>query len=133
MIEPDMQPETLDVLQAEPEPAMSVIPVHICGSEGAIRIQSLPRKDASTSTKPISTTPLQVLFADHRRASAFLVSFGQDMLVAFNSGSTQSPDTSSRWPMGVPLSVTATTDVWVSAFTGTGSVSITSEKWATGE
>jgi hypothetical protein len=129
----DLQPETDEVLQMEPEPSLTTVPVCVQEIKSPVRTQELPRKLGTTQTKSISANSQRVLKADHFRAQAIVVSFDQDMLVAFNMASAQDPSTMSRWPALVPMVVTTMSEVWVAAFTATSSVSITTERWATGE
>lgn len=129
---PEMQPDTQEVLQVEPGP-LTTVPVSVCEILAPVRTQALPRRDATSSTKAVTTAPLQVLWADPFRACAQITSFTGDMLVSFNSASASSPYTSAQWPVGKPLTVTATCDVWVAAATGSISVSVITERWATGD
>lgn len=127
---PDLQPDELDALQAEtdgPEPSVKV------SVDGPVRTQDLPRKQAASRTRIATTTPLKYLAADHRRASAKVVSFDQDMLIAFNVASAGDPSTMSRWPKGVQYTLTADSELWVASITATSTISITTEFWATGE
>lgn len=128
--EVDLQPDTMDALQAE-DPSLA--PAVAVKHEGPLRVQSLPRKAAGTRTRTVGTTASKVLAADHRRASALIMSIGQNMLFAFNSASAQDPSTMSLWPANVPFTLTADTELWVASATATTSISITSEFWATGE
>lgn len=131
--EVDLQPETDEVLQMEAEPSLTAIPVCVEEVRSPVRTQELPRKLGTTQTKTVTTTPQRYLNANHFRAVATLVSFDQDMLVAFNSASAQDPSTMSRWPKGVPMTVKTISEVWLAAYTSTTSISITTERWATGE
>jgi hypothetical protein len=55
------------------------------------------------------------------------------MLFAFNSASASDPSTCAAWPANVPYTLTADSEFWVAAATGTTSISIVTEYWATGE
>jgi hypothetical protein len=39
----------------------------------------------------------------------------------------------SRWPAVVPMVITTISEVWVASYASTTNVSITTERWATGE
>jgi hypothetical protein len=124
----NLQPDIDDVLQEEtPEPAVAV---HV---EGPVRTQILPRKAGSTFTKTVGTTPQRILRQDHRRAGAYLTSFGADLLLAFDSASAQEPSRMARWPALTPFPSEAITDIWVASESATSEVSIITELWATGE
>lgn len=126
---PELQPDELDALQAEtdgPEPSVKV------NVDGPVRTQGLPRKQAASRTRTVTTTAVKYLAADHRRASAKVVSFDQDMLIAFNVASAGDPSTMSRWPKLVPYELTADADLWLASITATTTISFTTEFWATG-
>jgi hypothetical protein len=126
----DLQPDELDALQAEdtgPQPAVLV------KHEGPVRTQSLPRKAAASRTRTIDTTMRKILSADHRRASATIVSIGQNVLIAFSGASASDPSTCALWPQNVPFTLTADAELYVGSATATTSVSIITEFWATGE
>lgn len=129
--EPDLQPDDLEVLQAEnngPEPAVLV---HV---EGPIRNQQMPNKQGATRTRSsVGTTPIRLLTADHRRASFKLMSIGGNMLFAFNSAAAADPSAMATWPQNVQYAGTHDGEVWAAAATGTTSISVVTEYWATGE
>lgn len=129
----ELQPSDLDALQAEYDVSEPVAKVEIVAITGPVRTQDLPRKAASTRTRTVTTTPIRVLTADHRRAVARLVSIGQAMLVAFTAAAAQDPSTMALWPQNTVFTVTADTEVWVASQTGTTSISVVAEFWATGE
>lgn len=133
MTDVSLQPETDQVLQMEPEPSLTAIPVCVEEIKSPVRIQELPRKMGTTRTRLVTTTAQKYLPANHFRAQATLVSFDQDMLVAFNSASAQDPSTMSRWPAAIPMVITTMAEIWVASFTATTNVSFTTERWATGE
>jgi|SRR5581483_899879 len=124
----DLQPDELDALQAEPgpEPAVRVI------VDGPVRTQVLPRKQAATRTRTITTTVQQILAADHRRAAATLIA-PSGFLFAFTPAAAQDPSTMAAWPANVPFTLTADAALFVAAASGTVAISIITEFWATGE
>lgn len=126
----ELQPDELESMQAEPEvtePAVHVI------VDGPIRNQPLPRKQAASRTRTLTTTVQKLLSADHRRASATVVSIGQAVLIAFNSASASDPSTCAVWPANLPFTLTADSELWAGSATGTTQLSIITEMWATGE
>lgn len=129
----DLQPDTGEVLQEEPE---YVMPVQGAVSvTGPVRTQALPRKGGATRTRVVGDTKaVQLLTADHRRAKVTLMSMDQEMLVAFSEASTADPSAMSVWPKGVPFPCEATVEVWAqSAVTAqTTRISVTTELWAEG-
>lgn len=125
----DLQPDELDALQAEdtgPQPAVLV------KHEGPVRVQSLPRKQAATRTRTITTTPQFLLAADHRRASATLIA-PSGFLFCFTAAAAQDPSTMVSWPANVPFTLTADTALYAAAASGTVALGIVTEFWATGE
>lgn len=134
----ELQPSVSDVLQEEPVENLTAIPVKVACVDTPVRTQELPRKAATSVTRTAVNTPFRILVANKYRASVRLVSFDTDMLVAFNSASKETPSTMSRWPKTVPLTITATTDIWISSYSVDGtpvstSVSVITEQWAVGE
>jgi hypothetical protein len=132
--EVDFQPDTEEVLQMEPEGKGPVVDVTV---SGPVRTQELPRRAGATFTRTVGTltgtTPaVRVLTADHKRARAVLMSVGQNMLVAFNQGSAQDASRMILWPANSAFVVTTATEVWVAAATGTTSIGVATELWATG-
>lgn len=131
--QPDLQPDDLEALQAEPGPEPAVN-VQLVGTMGPVRVQDLPRKAGATRTRlGVTTTPVRVLGADHRRAIARVVSIGQAMLFALSYTSSQDPSTMATWPAGLVFELTADTELWVASSTGTTTISVMTEFWATGE
>jgi hypothetical protein len=130
----ELQPDPDEVLQAE-EPAGTEPTVNVKVTT-PVRTQALPRKGGATFTKPLvaltAGPALQVLRADHRRAQAILIG-AAPILVAYGDASAQDPSTMALLPAGVLLPVSGTVDVWVAAATGTTTVSVLTELWATGE
>jgi hypothetical protein len=129
----DLQPSDLEAMQAEstPEPP---IHVQVAGIDGPVRTQALPRKSGGTRTRAaVGTTPVRILSADHRRASAKVVSIGQAMLFALTAAAKEDPSTMALWPASVPYELTADTELWVASATGTTSITVVTEFWATGE
>lgn len=125
----DLQPDELDALQAE---ETEVQPAVIVKHEGPLRVQVLPRKQGGTRTRNLTTTPALLLSADHRRASFTIISPAA-ILFAFSGSSAQDPSTMAAWPANVPFTGTADTALYVAAATGTTTVSVITEYWATGE
>lgn len=126
----ELQPDDGEVLQEEPETALAV-PVCITDTRGPLRVQVLPRKGGATFTKSVGTTAAQVLWADHRRARARLVSTSA-LLIAHTQASAQDASTMAAWPANVPYETNATVDVWVAAAAGTATVGVVTELWAEG-
>lgn len=129
----DLQPDDLEVMQAEGDNGLAAVHVIVDEVRGAVRVQPLPRKAGGTRTRTgIPTTATLLLKADHRRASATIMSVGGAMLIAFSQASSQDPSMMAAWPANVPYMLTADTELWVAAQTGTIAVSIITESWATG-
>jgi hypothetical protein len=130
--EVEMQPDTEIVLQVE-EPGGKEPTVKVA-QQGPVRTQALPAKAGSTRTVLLQAFPAtyQIARANPRRRQAFLVA-PNAFLVAYNDAGAQDLSTMALWPANVPLPITAAVDVYVSAPTGTVSLSILSEFWATGE
>jgi hypothetical protein len=133
MTDIDLQPDVAEIIQEEPPEYVTAIEVCVKDIVPPVRAQILPRKLATSQTYTATTTAKRVLRADHYRASATVVSFDQDVYLAFNEASAQSASSMSRWPVGVPFTLTATSELWVSSVTTTTTVSVTTERWATGE
>jgi hypothetical protein len=130
----ELQPSEDEVLQEEP-PSFSTIPVRVVAVDAPVRVQALPRKTGSTSTRVIGSTPVRVATADPYRAQLTIMSMDQNIYVAFTRHGSEEVLTSSIWPKLVPMVITAVTDVWVvsaAAQRDDTSVSITMERWATG-
>lgn len=130
----DLEPDAPEVLQEEA--ALTRVPVAI---DGPVRVQALPRKAASTMTRPVtSLRAVRLLTADHYRASAVLVG-DVAFRVAFGEAAAQSAASMALWPGLEPLVVTAAVEVWVSCDAdGSGDpvpaqVSVVTERWAVGE
>lgn len=128
----DLQPDTKEVLQEEPEYVMSV--QGAVSVKGPVRTQSLPRKGGATRTVTVTTTPKRYLTADHRRASVRLRALDLDAAVAyaFNEASATELGAMSELPGLEVDTLTCTTELWVRAVTGTARISITTENWAEG-
>lgn len=130
----DLQPDTSEVLQEEPEYVMSV---QGCVSvKGPVRTQELPRKGGATRTRIVNDTKyVQLLEADKRRGRLTVMSMDAEMYVGFSEASMQAPDSAAGvWPKGVPLIVTAAVDVFVMCAEAakTTRVSVFPELWAEG-
>jgi hypothetical protein len=127
----DLQPDELEVLQAEPpigpQPAVHVI------VDGPVRTQDLPRKQGATRSRVIGTTPQKYFAADHRRASVRGVSIGQNVLIAHNAASAADPSTMALWPVNTPFLITSDSEIWFASASGTTTISTITEYWATGE
>jgi hypothetical protein len=124
----ELQPDIEEVLQVEqPEPAVAVTVV------GPVRTQALPTKSAATFTKTVGTTPTRLLRRDHFRAGAYVISYDQDIWIAFSSASAQDTSRMARWPAGTPFPTQAGTAIVVAAVTGTTQVSVIAEYWAAGD
>lgn len=136
MADPDLQPDVADVLQEEGVPLQSV-PVCVTDVKAPVRVQQLPRKGGATFTKTLTTDPLRVLTADHRRARAQVISTAAAnvFLVAFTQTAAQDESTMTLWMGGVPFETTATTEVWLRlpASAESFTVGVSTELWAEGE
>lgn len=129
----ELQPDTAEVLQEEPEYVMSV---QGCVTiKGPVRTQELPRKSGSTRTMTLDETPRRVLTADHRRAWMQLRALDADAAVvyAFNEASAGELQTMSELPGGQVDRLDCTTELWVAAADTTARVSITTSNWADGD
>lgn len=129
----DLQPDTHEVLQEEPEYVMSV--QGAVTVQGPVRTQALPRKSGSTRTLELTTTSRRLLTADHRRAWMRLraLDAADAVAFAFNEASSTELSTMSELPGGQVEDFDATTELWVRAVADTARVSITTANWADGE
>jgi hypothetical protein len=129
--DPEFQPDLPVVLQIEgqygTEPPVNVKVV------GPVRTQDMPLKSGATFTKVVGTTPIRLLFPDHRRAQATIISIGQNMLIAFSNASAQDPSRMALWPANVAFTHPGATELWVASATATTSVAVLTGLWATGE
>lgn len=132
---PDMQPDTDEVLQAEAPESYQAIPVCVNEVKGPVRVQILPHKGGSTRTRTVTTTPVRLLTADHRRAYARLrtLVLAEGIAYAFSETAAQDLAGMSELPGLEVETLTATTELWVRALTGTTRVSLTTARWAEGE
>lgn len=129
----ELQPDTRDVLQQEPEYVMAV---QGCVTvKGPVRTQALPRKGGSTRTVTVNTTPKRYLLADHRRAWAKLRALDVAGTVAYSLGEAAAQDLSTMTELpGLETdTLDMTMELWVRAVTGTARISITTSNWAEGE
>lgn len=126
----DLQPTVADVLQEEDTSAVTV-PVCITDQRSPVRTQELPRKGGATFTRPLTTTPLHILRADHRRARAVLLCDAV-IYVAFSQASAQDTTSMTKWLANVPFPCDATTDVYVRTATGTADLGVVTYLWAEG-
>jgi hypothetical protein len=129
--DPEFQPDLVDVLQIEgafgTEPPVNV------KVNGPVRTQELPSKAGATFTKVVTTAPIKLLFSDHRRSRATIISVGQNMLVAFSSAAAQDSSRMALWPANLPYTHLGGTELWVASATTTTAVSVLTSLWATGE
>ncbi len=129
----ELQPDTAEVLQEEPEYVMSV--QGTVAVKGPVRTQALPRKGAATRTRTVGDTrAVQLLTADPRRGRVTLMSMDQEMLIAFSEAACQAASSMTVWPKAVPFVCDATVDVYVQCAVDseTTRVSVTTELWAEG-
>lgn len=129
----DLQPDTKEVLQEEPDYVMAVS--GCVTVKGPVRTQELPRKSGSTRTLTVTTTPKRYLRADHRRAWATLRALDADDAVAyaFNEASATELASMSELPGGEKDRLDVTAELWVRAVADTARISITTGNWADGE
>jgi hypothetical protein len=127
----ELQPDPDEVLQVEPAGHEPIVKV---SQQGPVRTQSLPTKGGATTTKNVPTFPatLQILRPDHRRAKADLITSAA-VYVAYGKANAQDLSTMALLPAGVRLPVSGTIEVWVTCSTGTPTVSVFTELWATGD
>lgn len=130
---PDLQPDELDVLQAEESGAVPRIPVSIEGVTLPIRVQMLPRKAGATFSKTVGTTPTRLLTSDHRRAEARVMSVGQNMYVGYSNAMAQDFSRMVLWPANTTFLMQHDGELWVAAATAQTTISVAVEQWATGE
>lgn len=129
----DLQPDTQEVLQEEPEYVMQV--QGAVTVKGPVRTQSLPRKGGATRSRAVADgRPVQLLTADPRRARVTLLSVEEPMYVGYGEGSITDPSTMALWPAGLPFVCDTTVDVFVQCATEAASttVSVVTELWAEG-
>jgi hypothetical protein len=127
--EVDLEPSELEALQAEEDTAQPAVNVR---HEGPLRVQVLPRKNAGTRLRNLTTAPILIVSADHRRASVTIVSPAA-IVFAFTAAAAQDLTTMAAWPANVPYTLTADSALYVAAATGTTTLSVITEFWATGE
>jgi hypothetical protein len=128
----DLQPDTREILQEEPD---YVMPVNGCVTiKGPVRTQELPRKSGATRTVTVTTTAKRYLTADHRRAWVQLRALdADDVAYAFNEASATELSTMAELPGGEADRLDVTAELWVRAVTGTARIAITTGNWADGE
>jgi hypothetical protein len=129
----ELQPDTREVLQEEPEYVMAVQGAMTV--KGPVRTQALPRKGGATRTRAVDDTrAVQLLTADPRRARVTLMSLDQEFLVAFSEAACQAESSMTAWPKGVPFVCDATVDIYAQCAVESEStrVSVTTELWAEG-
>lgn len=126
----ELQPDPAEVMQEEGEP-LSSVPVCVEEVKAPVRVQVLPRKGGSTRTRTVGDVPVQLLTADHWRASAILMG-DVPFRVAFSEASAQDLSTMALWPGLVPLTVDATVEVWAVADDDAVQLSLITTRWAEG-
>lgn len=131
---PDLQPTVAEVMQVEP-PATPLVAVPVL-IEGPVRVQQHPRKSAAGRTIPITVNAIRLLPADPHRAQVTIIGIGpagSSILVGFQetafSGDAAAVTT---WPVGSPMPVLATTELWVASDGTSTKVSYYRENWAQG-
>jgi hypothetical protein len=129
----DGSPEWDEVEQRDglPEIPIPAVPVHV---DGPVQTHQLPPRTSVFRTITVGAVPTELLARDLRRQRAYIYSFDQDILVALRQSEAGSaaPYTQggARWPKGVALPLNGSAQVWVSAVTGTSSVTVVTESWA---
>lgn len=127
----DLSPDNDDLLQEEEHPvAMTPIPVVV---EGPTRVVELPGTNLIMDQRDVDNTAgnAQRIFGkDPRRKSLTLIASGGAIRVA-TSQAVCVPGSGAIIPVGVPLRITASTEVWVAASSGSATtVSYVAEQWA---
>jgi hypothetical protein len=130
---PELQPDELEVLQAEETGPDPLIRVDLARAEVPVRTQMLPRKAGATLNRTIDTNGRQLLKSDHRRASVTVMSIGQNVYLGFSNASYQDLSTMLLWPANVPFVMQHDGELWVRSAATTTVVSLSIENWATGE
>ncbi|MFE4960416.1 hypothetical protein ACFRCW_42380 [Streptomyces sp. NPDC056653] len=128
---PELETPMDDVLQEE-APPLTAIPVVI---EGPTRTVSLPAKQWMAGQVTVDSTggfiqPNRVLGEDPRRARVQLIAKDHAMRVGTSQKQVMSPFTCAVWPIGVPLTIAATSEVWVASDQDLATVSYVAELWA---
>lgn len=130
---PDLQPDELDVLQAQEPDHQVTVPVSIASVDVPIRTQDLPRKAGATFNKTVGTTPVRLLTSDHRRSQTRVISVGQNMYVAFSNAMAQDLSRMALVPANTIFTMNHDGELWVASATTTTTVSVVTEQWAVGE
>lgn len=130
---PALQPDELEVLQAEEIGPDPVVRVSIAEIEAPVRTQDLPRKAGATFNKTVGVTFTRLLTGDHRRAQVRLISVGQNFYLAFNNAMAQDISRAALIPANVAFTVNHDGEIWVASATATTTISAITELWATGE
>lgn len=130
---PELQPDELEVLQAEDPGTEPMVRVTVARLEVPVRTLELPRKAGATRTITVGTTPQRVLQSDHRRATARVMSIGQNMLIGYNSAMAGDPSRMGLWPANTVFTMNVDGELWIASATATTSISYFTELWATGE
>jgi hypothetical protein len=99
------------------------VPVRV---EGEVRVSPDPARVVSFRTyNALTTESVKVLPDDVRRDTATIMAIDNDVLLGVNSG-----DATATWPVGVPLVIRATGEVWVRAIGGASLVTVVVEQRA---
>lgn len=115
-----------DVFQAE-DVEIPTVPVEV---KGVVEVQALPSRVTGFRTFLITTTAAQrILDDDPRRKCATIVPVDTDIRLGHTQSDAQSTG-GTRLPMGVPLLLTSSDEVWACAVTVSCEVSVFSELWA---
>ena len=123
-------PDLEDVQQDEEERAL-VVPVRVVETLSPVRVQLLPSRHGvsrSFTSNATDAEPTPLLGADLRRRRATIVAIGADIYVGDREMVKGSQ--AARWPVGVPLVIEHTEQVYARAATTTATVSVISENWA---
>jgi hypothetical protein len=127
----DLTPDIDDVLQEEAVPvAMTPIPVTV---QGPTRVVELPGINLIMDQRDVDNVvnnQQRIFGKDPKRKSLTLIASGGAIRVATTSAMCV-PGAGAIIPVGVPLRITADTEVWVAASSGSATtVSYIAEQWA---
>lgn len=130
---PELQPDELEVLQAEEVGPDPLIRVDVARIDVPVRVQDLPHKSGATFNKSVGTAAVRLLTSDHRRAVARVMSVGQNIYIGFSNAMSQDTSRMVLWPANSVFTMNHDGELWVAAATATTTVSVAVENWATGE
>jgi hypothetical protein len=130
---PELQPDELEVLQAEQLGPAPMVRVDVGHVSVPVRVQDLPHKSGATFNKTVGTTPVRLLSSDHRRAVARVMSVGQNVYIGFSNAMSQDTSRMVLWPANSVFTMNHDGELWVAAATATTTVSVAVESWAAGE